>query len=462
MKIQRKNLFLLFLAVCLFLAGCGKSDSPEFTTGKNAYSVVSTEETEPEDDIAVSTTAGLYVVIDIDTQWEVLTFMKVDNGKVVEHAYTGGTQFYNKYGDIMSIARLELGQVVTFQTSAKTDALTELHISDQAWEKDNVGKHTFNLDNYVASIGASNYAFDADTKFFSDEGLVTLNDIKAEDELRICGIDKKILSVVIVTGHGGISLTNTDIFDGGYVSLSGSKKYYYQIAGDMDISVPEGTYQLAVANNGYGGSIEIVVKRNEEIKVDLETLKGEGPKSCLISFTATIAEAQVFLDGQEIDITQPVAVPYGTHSLLAAADGCSAWSRQLVVNSESANIVIDIVKEAAEEDEEEETTGSESSVNGEIADTATTSASGNANTTTGTTTNGTTNTAGSSTTGSSTTGSSTTGNSTTGNSTTTGTNSEDDDPLSGKYSSSTSNSTDEATKAYLDTLSGIIDTLTGN
>lgn len=55
-------------------------------------------------------------------------------------------------------------------------------------------------------------------------------------------------------------------------------RIFAEITKDMSLDVPEGSYTLAVANNGWGGSTDIEIKRGETTKVNLNDLKGEGPK----------------------------------------------------------------------------------------------------------------------------------------------------------------------------------------
>ena len=57
-----------------------------------------------------------------------------------------------------------------------------------------------------------------------------------------------------------------------------------------------------MANDGYGGSRNITVEANKETKVDLDELKGEGPKFGEITLKVTPDTAVVSLDGQPIDV----------------------------------------------------------------------------------------------------------------------------------------------------------------
>ena len=172
---------------------------------------------------------------------------------------------------------------------------------------------------------------------------------------------------------------------------------------------------------------------------DLDMIKGEGPKSCELSFTVTVPDTTVLLDGQPVDLSMPVTVTYGTHSLQAAATGYSAWSRQLVVNSETANIIIDLTENAVSSGEE--STESTDTVQGTTGDS--TQSDSSESTTTDSTQTGVTDSSQSST--------------QSGNSGSTQTN------LGNSLitDEAESDSTNTATESYLKTLSGIMDTLTG-
>lgn len=511
MKIQRKSLLLLLLLAGI-MAGCGKSDKPQFTTGKNTYSIENTEET-VEKDARQKVSGGLYVISEIDTQMEIITFQKVQNGKLVEHEYTGGTCFYNKYGDMMPVSSLEAGQVVMFEANKETDALTKVQISAEAWEKDDVENYKFDMDKNMLTMGGSNYQITDNTCFFSDDGEILASDIESGDRIRVNGIDKKVLAVTVTTGHGELTLTNTDTFNGGFIGLYGDKRYYYEISDYMTIEIPEGDYTVTFTNNGYGGSTDVTIERGETVSLNLESLKSEEPQSCLIAFTATVPDTKVFVDGKEVDITQPVEVIYGTHSLQASATGYTAWNKQLIVNSSSANIIIDLTngKDEEEETEEEIEEGTEEieedtetdldetddngtynggsgvynsgsgtyagktagSSAGSMAGSSAGSLAGSTSNNTSTNTNThntTTNTNNSSTTttnsNSTTNNSNNSGNTTneTNNTNTTTTNtSSDNNSMSNRYNTTVdkNDTTNQATNAYLDTLSGIVDTLSG-
>ena len=74
--------------------------------------------------------------------------------------------------------------------------------------------------------------------------VLQLSDLTALDTLRVVGIDKKIYSISVTTGHGSLKLVNTSVFDGSYIQVG--SKVFAQITGEMTIEIlREHTRQLS-------------------------------------------------------------------------------------------------------------------------------------------------------------------------------------------------------------------------
>ena len=142
----------------------------------------------------------------------------------------------------------------------------------------------------------------------------------------------------MTSGHGTITLKNTELFEGGWLSIG--TKVYLPVTKDMQVEMTEGTYLLSVANDGYGDSKEIVVTRGEETVVDLNELKGEGPKFCEVTFEVGVENAVMTIDGETIDYTKPQKLKYGVHKLEIVAEGYDTWSKRLYVHTSEATIQV--------------------------------------------------------------------------------------------------------------------------
>jgi len=370
-------LALVIFTVFVALSGCGKKDDGPVSMKGYASGVeaATEEETQAEE-------SSLYTVSGVDTTLSTMTFLNIDTGRYEQYSYTDGTIFKDRHGSLISAASMVPGKVVTLTLRDKDLILEKVEQSADAWEMDDIGKFSYNEEDKIFTIGDTKYSYDEELQVFSGDAAIELSAVTGQDTLRIQGIDRKVLSVSVTTGHGVIQLVNTQALEGGWLSLN--HKNYYKITENMQLEVPEGTYELTVAGNGYGGSTEVAVTRNEQTSVDVDSIKGEDPKYCTLTFAVDVAGALMYIDGSQVDYTQPLQLQYGIHSIQITADGYDTWSKRLYVNSPEAQIEIALSGDdtGSTETESTETAGNEENTTVEHKHSDSTSDS---NSTTGTT-----------------------------------------------------------------------------
>lgn len=347
-------LALVIFTVFVALSGCGKKDDGPVSMKGYASGVeaATEEETQAEE-------SSLYTVSGVDTTLSTMTFLNIDTGRYEQYSYTDGTIFKDRHGSLISAASMVPGKVVTLTLRDKDLILEKVEQLADAWEMDDIGKFSYNEEDKIFTIGDTKYSYDEELQVFSGDAAIELSAVTGQDTLRIQGIDRKVLSVSVTTGHGVIQLVNTQALEGGWLSLN--HKNYYKITENMQLEVPEGTYELTVAGNGYGGSTEVAVTRNEQTSVDVDSIKGEDPKYCTLTFAVDVAGALMYIDGSQVDYTQPLQLQYGIHSIQITADGYDTWSKRLYVNSPEAQIEIALSGDdtGSTETESTETAGNE-------------------------------------------------------------------------------------------------------
>lgn len=347
-------LAMVIFTVFVALSGCGrKDDGPVSMKGyASGVEAATEEETQAEE-------SSLYTVSGVDTTLSTMTFLNIDTGRYEQYSYTDGTIFKDRHGSLISAASMVPGKVVTLTLRDKDLILEKVEQSADAWEMDDIGKFSYNEEDKIFTIGDTKYSYDEELQVFSGDAAIELSAVTGQDTLRIQGIDRKVLSVSVTTGHGVIQLVNTQALEGGWLSLN--HKNYYKITENMQLEVPEGTYELTVAGNGYGGSTEVAVTRNEQTSVDVDSIKGEDPKYCTLTFAVDVAGALMYIDGSQVDYTQPLQLQYGIHSIQITADGYDTWSKRLYVNSPEAQIEIALSGDdtGSTETESTETAGNE-------------------------------------------------------------------------------------------------------
>lgn len=315
-----------------------------------------TEETESQQtETEAVAQDSLFMIVAHDMQEESLCVYSLATGTEHYYEYGFSTRFKDKYGNLASAVEFTEGNVITIAPRDRDGYLTEVQLSDQVWKYEKIRRFKIEEEKGVFTIADTKYSIQHKVKIFSNGKEIAFSDISKDDILTIIGMDKKVLSVVVTTGHGTLSLKNTELFEDSFLQLN--TNIFAMITPDMEMEVPEGEYTLKVANDGWGGSTTIEIVRGETTEIDLDTLKGEGKKRGMISFDIDVEDVKVYVDYQLVDHTQPVELVYGIHVLKIEADGYDVWKKYLSVNSEEATVIIELTesREATEEDTEEET-----------------------------------------------------------------------------------------------------------
>lgn len=335
----------------LSLAACGKQDTDDgvkkFYNSMNDTTEAVGESTQSglkaaaeENGKSVKKSLDILIVSDINSANETIRVYNYSTGVQYQYYYGLTTGFFDKYGNHMSVSDIHQGDVVDISGADSDGKAKRIQKSDKVWTNDAVTNFSVDKNKSVLEIGNSSYRLGERTMIFSGSDVIDTDSLTAQDKLAVVGIDKDIVSISVTTGHGTLQLSNTSLFEGSFLQLG--DRIFAEITKDMSLDVPEGSYTLAVANNGWGGSTDIEIKRGEITKVNLNDLKGEGPKKSSILFEVDVQGAKIYVDGSEIDYTSPVEITYGKHTLKVTADGYDTWTRTLYVNSKEATVQITI------------------------------------------------------------------------------------------------------------------------
>ena len=347
---MRKAVFGMMILLFVFVTGCSQ-DNKGTVTGTNYY--YPEKETETQNVVQIEASneaikadlrAEHYMIISNDMTMEHLILQQMESGKQYLYYYSLATSFLDKYGNSTSVSYFEPGRIISIGGKDSEGRLKSAQISDDVWEYEDIVRFEIDEERGVFKIADTKYSFEEDVFVVSEGEQIKLSDVKAEDELRVIGMNKEILSVVVTTGQGTIALKNTELFEDSFIQIG--NKIFAEITGEIELEVPEGTYTVTVANKGYGGSKEYEVKRNVTTVIDLDELKGEGPKMGAITFEIATgdenedADITFKVDGKEVDFDEPIEMAYGIHSIAAEAKGYETYAKKLFVNSETATISI--------------------------------------------------------------------------------------------------------------------------
>lgn len=370
---MRKLIYILVISILsmIMMAGCGQQTRPVSTAQYYNPAKETAADTEEAEGAGAKTSIGtdLYLIIGNDMTNEQLNLKQLVSGKQYLYVYSLSTDFQDKYGNSATTVDFEPGRVIHIGKKDGEGRLLQAQIADEVWEYSDITKYSVDTERGIFKIADSKYSYDADLFVESNGEKIRLSDLNEKDKIRVVGIGTKILSVSVTTGQGILELRNTSVFEGSFIQVG--SKIFAQITHNMKLEIPEGTYTVTVANEGYGGSTEVEIARGEVCTLDLDELKGEGPKTGSITFYIDVEGATLSIDGDTVDYSAPVVLTYGVHELHAEADGYDDFDKKLFVNSAAANIDISLIGESTASDNDV-TEGTESVEETETAETETT------------------------------------------------------------------------------------------
>lgn len=333
------KLFLGLFAVVLLVSSCSQTQQ-----GNVSYRTPGTPVASGNASGDATNVTGLdkvYIIEENDKKNDKLTVMNVVSYQEFRYPYTVLTEFLDKYGDTASIDDFQPGMAITFDAGGRYGTLTTVQKSDALWERDDVTDYSFDESEELMKIGGTGYHLPSTALFLDGNTITDIDNIEAgADTLRVVGNDNEIVAVAVAKGHGYLTLTDTKLFDGSLIEIGTTD--IEEVSDGKSIALPVGTYNVTIANNGWGGTKKVKIKKNVDSYLSLDSMKGSGPKKCKLTFEIGVKGAKIYLDGKEVKKNKEMSVAYGDHSLTVVADGYDTWSRTLVVNSKNATIALDI------------------------------------------------------------------------------------------------------------------------
>lgn len=205
-----------------------------------------------------------------------ITLMDLKSGEQVCYEYTDGTEFFDKYGEYALSQEFTEGKLAVIERLNSNDTLGAIAFTDETWEYEGVRNYKISTEQNRMDIAETAYQFDENTKVFSEGEEKELYTVGESDILNVYGIERTVYAVVVETGHGTLALSNTELFEGGWVNLGTT--VYAKVTRDMTMELPEGIYDFSVANDGYGDSGEVRIRRDKVTTIDLNDYKEKALK----------------------------------------------------------------------------------------------------------------------------------------------------------------------------------------
>ena len=337
-------LILFFVGIMVYMiGGVGKKTSSSESYQNALEDVKSTQA--PEQD-----SLNICVLKAIDTDKKTVQLYDIQTELTQELTYNGGTNFTDKYDQIITAEQLEAGEMVEASYDTSDYTLSDMKQSSQTWEYHDITNLSVNRVKNIIRIYDRNYQYNSKLFCRNADGEIALASINQCDVLTIRGYDKTVYSITVDKGHGSVRLTNYEYFYGGNLTIG--TQDYANLSKDMVFTVREGITTLTVEQGEVSGSKIINVLRDQEIEVDLSSLTPEPTPQGTVTFKIEPFGATLKIDQEETSYNKAVKLDYGKHEIEVSLDGYVTYTGTLDLEKSSDTVVISL-KESSGSDNSE-------------------------------------------------------------------------------------------------------------
>lgn len=358
--LKRKYLYLLCLVVAIMaLCGCVKRSG---TGGRSGTAGLYKQQETTVEATGTDTRANktdTVVVTYIDMANTEITVKSIKDASLYTLKYNGGTSVQNRSGTEILMENIQPGEIADVSLIAGSQKLLTLKESDSAWENTSVSKWSIDYDKKIMTIGSDKYAFDDNLVVLSNGRQVDIHELNSVDSLVVKGMDRKLCSINVKTGHGYIKITDETNLIGGLIEVG--TKIMTVISEDMVIVAPEGEYTLTASRGGVGGSTTVTVGRDDETTVSLSAFQGEVERvgSIKLNIKPEGIQYNVFIDNSAVDDSEAISLSYGTHTLTVTSDTYADYTEEIIISTIYMNKTIDLAAAEETTTSSEETTTAE-------------------------------------------------------------------------------------------------------
>jgi hypothetical protein len=325
-----------FLIIACVTVVTATSKNPSKKVGLDSSTETMEEDTAEEDKPVLTV---LKEVNDID---KTMTLLNPQNGEEIILTYSGGTEIYDKYKQVIAASQLTIGEIVEASYSEQQAKLNKLQISSKAWEYQGVNNWTMDLTMKVFTIAESKYQYSKNLVVVNQGQLSDILGLNNKDELTVKGYDREIWSILVTKGHGIIQFEDYKDFVGGTAYIGNDQ--ILPVTSDMSVEVQEGSYDVTLEKESLTGTKHVVVEANQDVTVNMGEFKMPVKKTGLVNFSITPKGADLYIDDQLVSYEKAVKLEYGQHSIKVALGGYSTYAGDIEVGSASQTLSIGLVE----------------------------------------------------------------------------------------------------------------------
>lgn len=309
-------------------------DSDIIITGDETDEASEAEEAKKEYERALA------VVKYVDAGNGQLMIYDIEKLKTVTLAMDSSIEIKDEYGTDIALNQVELGDMIETKYDSHSMKPENVKITAKTWERKDVSNLVVDSENKTIRIANETYNY-TDELITSDNGVpFDILELTTADEAVVRGYKDHAWSIVILNGHGTVTLTNHSAFVGGNIEIS--NRVNVAVESTMSLPVSAGVHTIIVSKEGMAPYVtQIMVEEDSEVVLDLSEAQ---PKVGIVDFVIAQSDVLVYMDDELVNLEEEIKLDFDTYQIRAEKEGFTPWESELILNQAYIQFKIDLEK----------------------------------------------------------------------------------------------------------------------
>jgi hypothetical protein len=170
-----------------------------------------------------------------------------------------------------------------------------------------------------------------------------ITELSPADEAIVKGYKDKVWSIIIINGHGTITLVNHESFIGGQIEVG--KKISKLVEAEMTMPISAGVYDVVVSKDNMSPYVsQVMVEEGQNITLDLSTAQ---PKVGTVEFVLSQENVKLYIDDVLLQSNEPSMLSFGNYRIRAEKENFETWEGNLILNQAYLRFRIDLERKAS-------------------------------------------------------------------------------------------------------------------
>ncbi|MDF1618236.1 hypothetical protein [Petrocella sp. FN5] len=306
------------------------------------------EDVETPTDIEEAVSSGQYeramaVVKYVDSETGKLMVYDIEALKMITLEMDSSIDIKNEYGTDIALSQIKIGDMIETKYDTKTLKPENVRITAVTWQRRDVSNMVVDDENLTIRIGNEVYTYTEELVTSKDGSPFAITELSPADEAIVKGYKDRVWSIIIINGHGTITLVNHESFIGGQIEVG--RKISKLVEAEMNMPISAGVYDVIVSKDNMSPFVsQVMVEEGQNVTLDLTTAQ---PKVGTVEFVLSQEDVKLYIDDVLLQSNEPSMLSFGNYKVRAEKENFETWEGNLILNQAYLRFRIDLERKAS-------------------------------------------------------------------------------------------------------------------